>query len=211
MEFLKKLLPQEDKFFKGMRALSAEARQGAVLLKRFIDTDPANRVEIGAQIAAAKAQSKHLLSQMTRDVALSFITPFDREDIQEFAANLYKITKTIDKIRERLDLHAVKSDRGDFSRQIDLIVAEADVMEEIVEALTHKGGAKIIVQKVSVLHELENNGDIVLGELLVHLFRDVSDARDLMLRKDIHDMLEKVLDRYRDAAAIALQIVLKHS
>ena len=32
-----------------------------------------------------------------------------------------------------------------------------------------------------------------------------------ILRKDIYEMLEKVMDRYRDAAATALQIVLKHS
>lgn len=48
--------------------------------------------------------------------------------------------------------------------------------------------------------------------MLVSLFEDdSSDIRNLILRKDIYDMLEKVLDRYRDAAGIALQIVFKHS
>lgn len=207
------LLPREDKFFNLMRALAEQAETGAVLLKKFTEaTDGPARATIGAQIAACKAEAKRLSAQITKEVSLSFITPFDREDIQEFSAHLYKIPKTIDKIRERLDLHGLKSDAGEFTRQIDLIVAEAAAMNDIVEALTmRKGSTKTILERVAVLDGLEGNGDTVLGELLVKLFRDGGDARDLMLKKDIYDMLEKVLDRYRDAAGVALQIVLKHS
>lgn len=211
MSFLSNLLPREDKFYKLMRAQSDQAQTGAILLKEFIGAkDTAQREEAGRKIAACKGESKRLAEQVTREVSLSFITPFDREDIQEISAHLYKIPKTIDKIRERLELHGI-GNVGDFAQQIDLIVQEAAAMEEIVEALTRKGGEKAIVAKVGELHELESRGDEVLGELLKHLFRDTTDVRDLLLRKDIYDMLEKVLDRYRDAAAVALQIVLKHS
>ena len=58
---------------------------------------------------------------------------------------------------------------------------------------------------------MEAHGDEVLGQLLKNLFKGDRDVRDLILRKDVYDMLEKVLDRYRDASAVALQIVLKHS
>lgn len=212
MGFFANLLPREDKFFISMRALSAEAHTGAVLLQQFVQApDTASRTVIGQKIAACKVDSKRLLERITQDVALSFITPFDREDIQEFSAHLYKIPKTIDKIRERLDLHGIQSDKGDFMRQIDLIVQEANAMQDIVTALTNKGASKTILDKVAVLNDLEGNGDAVLGELLVKLFQANGDVRDMLLRKDIYDMLEKVLDRYRDAAGVALQIVLKHS
>lgn len=212
MSFLAKLLPQEDKFFELMRELSAKAQTGAQLLKAFTEcTAGAKRDGISKSIAQTKAESKAILAQVTREVSLSFITPFDREDIQDFAGHLYRISKTIDKIRERLELHNIESAGGDFSRQVDLIVREAAAMEEIVQALTRKGAAKTIVEKVAVLNALEADGDEVLGELLASLFRDTRDVRDLILRKDIYDMLEKVLDRYRDAADVALQIVLKHS
>ena len=36
-------------------------------------------------------------------------------------------------------------------------------------------------------------------------------ARDLMVKKDIYDLLERIIDGYRDAAGVALQITLKHS
>ncbi len=212
MSFLAKLLPSEEKFHVLMRAMSANALEGAVLLKQFMNQNPGTgRDETGQKIAAMKAESKTLMAKVTREVSLSFITPFDREDIQEISGQLYKITKTIDKIRERLELHNLGSDRGDFARQVDLIQQEAAVMNDIIEALTKKGGEKSIIDKVATLHTLEAHGDEVLGNLLANLFNGGRDVRDLILRKDIYDMLEKVLDRYRDAAGVALQIVLKNS
>ena len=211
MGFLSNLLPREDKFYVLMRALSEQANTSTLLLKEFIDAKGAARDEAGRKIAASKAEAKRLIEKVTRDVSLSFVTPFDREDIQEFSVHLYKIPKTIEKIRERLELHDIKSDGADFGRQVDLIVQEAAAMQDIVEALTKKGSEKAIIAKVDVLHDLETRGDEVLGELLKNLFVNTKDARDLILLKDIYDMLEKVLDRYRDASAVALQIVLKHS
>ncbi len=212
MSFLSRLLPREDKFFELMCALSQKAYDSANLLKDFIAAPPgAARAEIAGRIAATKADSKDLVSRITREVSLSFITPFDREDIQDFSVHLYKIPKTIDKICDRFALHDIASEQGDFARQVDLICKEAAAMQDIVNALTHKGAAKVIVDQVNVLYDLEAAGDDVLGELLVLLFRENRDVRDLILRKEIYDMLEKVLDRYRDAAGIALQIVLKHS
>ncbi len=212
MGFLSNLLPKEDKFYVLMRALSDQAQSGTLLLKDFIDAkDGTARDAAGQKIAACKAEAKRLIEKITREVSLSFVTPFDREDIQEFSVHLYKIPKTIDKIRERLELHDIKSDGAGFGRQVDLIVQEAVAMQDIVEALTKKGSEKAIIAKVDVLHDLETKGDEVLGELLKKLFAETTDPRDLILRKDIYDMLEKVLDRYRDASAVALQIVLKHS
>ena len=212
MGFFERLLPREDKFHQLMQALSQKAHDSAVLLKQFIDAPPGEeRKAIGAQIAAVKAESKDLVARITREVSLSFITPFDREDIQDFSVHLYKIPKTIDKICDRFALHDIASEQGDFARQVDLICKEAAAMQDVVSALTHKGGAKAIVDQVNILYDLEAAGDEILGELLMLLFRENRDVRDLILRKEIYDMLEKVLDRYRDAAGIALQIVLKHS
>jgi len=212
MSFLANLLPSEDKFHVLMRSMSSSAQASVLLLKQFTETDiGSGRDKIGRDIAHVRGESKELVARVAREVSLSFITPFDREDIQAFCEHLYKIPKTVDKIRERLELHDIASENGDFTRQIDLIVQEAAAMEEIVEALTHRRTQKTIVDKVAHLHTLEADGDEVLSDLLKNLFKGNRDVRDLILRKDIYDMLEKVLDRYRDAAGVALQIILKHT
>lgn len=206
------LKPREDKFCRLLEQLSAEAQACARHLKTFAEsTDPAEQARAGQSITESKAAAKLLSSQVTKELCRTYITPFDREDIQDFASELYKIPKTIEKIKDRLATHHLSNVKGDFSRQIDLIVQEAEAMEDMVKELTNGHDSKRIVAKAAVLQNLEHKGDAILGELLVSLFKDNTDARDMILRKDIYDMLEKVIDRYRDAAGVALQIVLKHS
>jgi uncharacterized protein len=206
-----RLLPSEGKFYRYLEQLAAEAHTSAVHLKSFVERkDPATRAEAGRAISNCRAQAKKISSEVTQELCLTFVTPFDREDIQQFSSFLYKITKTIEKVREYLDIHDMH-DIDDLPRQIDLILQEADAMTSMVQALIKGGKPEQIVEKAVLLDGLENKGDQILSELLVNLMKDTKDVRRMILRKDIYDLLERVIDGYRDAAGIALQIALKHS
>jgi uncharacterized protein Yka (UPF0111/DUF47 family) len=207
-----KLLPKEDKFYTLIGALAEQARQCAGHLQNYVrSTDDTAKKQAVKAINECRAASKKLSADVTKELCLTFITPFDREDIQDFTFSLYKIIKTIKKICDRMEVYKITNERGDFSRQSDLIVQEAEAMEDMVKELIGGHHNDRIIAKANVLHELENTGDNILGELLGDLFRDENDIKKLILKKDIYDMLEKVIDRYRDTAAVALQIVLKHS
>jgi uncharacterized protein Yka (UPF0111/DUF47 family) len=178
-------------------------------LKTYMVTKDANgRARAGQSIVDARLRSKEIAAQISAELCRSYVTPFDRDDIQDFTSALYKIPKIIEKVKERIDLHGL--DGGDFGRQIDVITEEASAMDDLVKDLVRKPDSRRIQDKVRILYELEGKGDAILGELLKTLFQEHTEARDLILRKDIYDMLEKVIDRYRDAAGVALQIVLKH-
>lgn len=206
-----KLLPSEGKFFSLMDQLSTEASNAAHHLKVFVeDQNPAKRKEAGAGITACKAQAKRLSAEVTKELCLTFVTPFDREDIQNFCSYLYRITKTIEKTREHMDMYNFK-DAVELTRQVDVILQEADGMQIMVQALIKGGKPQQIIEKAALLDALENKGDEVLQDLLTILVRDAPDAKALVLRKDIYDLLERVIDAYRDAAGVALQIALKHT
>lgn len=209
---LAKFLPREEKFYTYLEQLAALAHESARCLKIFIESaGTAEREKSAADLARCRAEAKTVSANVTRDLCTTFVTPFDREDIQNFSADLYKIVKTAEKIRERLSMHGLASERGDFSRQMDVIVQEAQAMKDMVHALVAGGKSREIQEKAAALHDLENKGDEILGELLQSLFREAREPRDFILRKDVYDMLEKIIDRYRDAAGVAIQIVLKHS
>lgn len=208
-----KILPKEDKFFVLLTQLAAQARECAIHLKKYVEANnQQERDEAKRLVTEGRLGAKKIRGDITKQLCTSFITPFDREDIEDFARSLYKISKTIKKICDRLDIYEMLKQKSDFSAQTNLIVQEAEAMENMVRELTSgHDNAKQIIKMVEALHELEHRGDEVLNELLTSLFRDENDAKNLILRKDVYDMLEKVIDRYRDAAAIAMQIVLKHS
>jgi uncharacterized protein Yka (UPF0111/DUF47 family) len=207
-----KLLPREDKFYRLIRSLSAQARLSATHFKIYVEsTDEQARKQALMGVQECRAVSKKLSAEVTEQLCLTFITPYDREDIQDFTHSLYKIIKTTKKICDRMEIYKLTNERGDFARQSAVIMQEAEAMEEMVLELTNGHDNQRIISKVNILRDLEQKGDTVLSELLGTLFREENDMKELILRKDIYDMLEKVIDRYRDTAAIALQIVLKHS
>ncbi len=206
------LLPRKDNFYNDISNLSAHAGTCARLLKNYVESpDSAARKKTIQEIMDCRMQSKAIMNGMTDALCRSFITPFDREDIQNFSHNLYRIPKMIEKVTQRMEMHGLSGAKEDFARQVNLIVEESKVMEDIVEDLIHKHNTKKVMDQVTQLHDLEQKGDDVLQELLDSLFTKERDVKDLLLRKDIYDMLEKVIDCYRNAAAVALQIVLKYS
>jgi len=207
-----RLIPRQDQFYTYLTDLCTKANLCAGFLKTYIEApDLAAREKVRENIAACRAQSKAIMKNMTDELCRSFITPFDREDIQSFAQYLYRIPKIIEKVVQRMELHGLKGARADFCRQIDLIVEESRVMGETVTDLIHRNHTKQVMQKVTQLQELEQKGDDILQELLMSLFSEEHDVKDLILHKDIYDLLEKVIDCYRDAANVTLQIVLKYS
>lgn len=136
------------------------------------------------------------MGEVTDELGRSFVTPFDRENIQNFCQYLYRIPKMIERVVQRMELHGLNAGRTDFLHQIDIILEEAALMEGMVAHLIHKRNAKQMMHNVALLHNLEQKGDDTLQDLLSSLFAESRDVKDLMLRKDIYDMLEKVIDRY---------------
>lgn len=203
------LLPRQDHFLDMLEQLAHAVCACPTYLKTYLQaTDPATRKRAGESLLEARLASKDMAAQITTALCKSYVTPFDRDDIQDFATALYRIPKIMEKIKERMDLHMLEG--GDYGGQIDVIMEEAKAMEDLVKDLVRKPDSRRIQDKVKILYDLEATGDKILGQLLANLFNKYTEARDLILRKDIYDMLEKVIDRYRDAAGVALQIVLKH-
>lgn len=203
--------PKEDKFFQLLEAMSEEAYQATAGFREFIDHAPAERPKAIEKIYAMRAQSKVTSSKLTEELCRSFITPFDREDIQDIANILYKVPKIIEKAADRITMHGMSTEGGDFRHQADLILREAEATRVLLNALLSKKDLKTVTEKVKLLKELEHQGDKLRNELIVGLFKSDRDIRDILLRRDIYDMLEKVVDRFRDLAGVALQIVLKNS
>lgn len=207
------LLPREDKFIKLLIELDNHASLSARSLKTLVEKrDDADVVRQTCDtISQSKRGAKCSLEVITQEICRTLVTPFDREDIQEFAGVLYHIPKLTAKIADRLITHNMHSFNGDFERFVALIERQAEAMSAVLQEFSGKLNSRTISAKAAILHELEDQGDVVLGQLIASSFHDIEDTRELILRKDIYEMLEDVTDQYRDAANVALQIMLKHT
>jgi uncharacterized protein Yka (UPF0111/DUF47 family) len=207
------LLPREDKFLKMLQDMEIAANRSSRLMKKLVEHRHDERVvlEASEEIYKYKREAKKTLETLTQEICRTLITPFDREDLQEFAVALYNIPKLITKITDRLMTHNMHPYHGDFNQFVDLVDRQAEAMSSVIRELSGKLNSRTVNAKAAILHELEDLGDIVLGQLIASSFHDIEDVRELILRKDIYEMMEDVTDQYRDAANVAMRIILKHT
>ena len=149
--------------------------------------------------------------ELTEQLCKTFITPLEREDIQALAAALYKIPKTVEKIGERLLICPGDLQGRSFRKHLDLLDQAAEAVLAMVKELRKGIDAVSAREKNARLQTIEGDADKLELELLRDLYHGDYDAKHTIFLRDIYELLEKVIDRCRDAGNIVTHIVLKHS
>lgn len=206
---LQTIFGKGDKFY-GLLEASAEA---ALLSARALETMLAQGAETPAldEFRVARRREKDLFAKINLELVNTFVTALDREDIEALAGALYKIPKTVEKFAER---HALFSDR-----LVDInYLSQAEMLERACEVIVQMVGELRHGLKLSVMHGLnermqsiESEADRLLLDLYQQLFSGNADAAHLMVRKDLFELLEKAIDRCRDAGNVIYHIALKNS
>jgi uncharacterized protein len=206
---LQKLLGKEDKFFTLLEASAEEARtsvQALVKLSKTLDKPVA--VE---EFGYARKKDKEITSQISDAVYTTFITALEREDIEELSNALYKIPKMIDKFTTRILLTPQYVRGMDFSKQIGLLEPATDIVLELVKSLRSGMNLEKVKDLNDKLQFLESEADTHMMTLYKDLFSGKHDAIQVIALKDLYELLEKVIDRCRDAGNVIAHIALKHS
>ncbi|TQM17778.1 hypothetical protein FB548_1168 [Pseudoxanthomonas sp. 3HH-4] len=140
----------------------------------------------------------------------SFITPIEREDIEALGSALYKIPKQVEKFADRYSLAIQHLDGIDFAPRAAMLEQASSVVVEMVHEIK-----KMNIDRMTSLNEklraIENEAD----RLMLELYRDIYSGRldhlQMFLLKEFFEILEKAIDRCREAGVVAYQIVLKNS
>jgi len=206
---LQKLLGKEDKFFSLLEASAQEARtsvQALVKLSKAFD-----QPVVLDDFVHSRRKDKEITKEISNAVYTTFITAIEREDIEDLSNALYKIPKTVEKFCERV-LLAPQYVRGvDFSTQISLLERATDVVCDMVETLRKGMDLERIKDLNDKLQYLEGEADKQMLAIYKTLFAGQPDPIQVMVLKDLYELLEKVIDRCRDVGNILSHIVLKNS
>jgi len=99
----------------------------------------------------------------------------------------------------------------DFTPQIQLLAEATATIMEMVQSL-HKGVQLEEIRRLNdKMQYLEGEADKAVMELLRELFSGKHEAITVIVRKDLYELLEKIIDRCRDVGNIISNIALKNS
>lgn len=206
---LQKILGKEDKFYTLLEASAEEARasvQALVLLVKDLERPVGHEA-----FKYPRKKDKEITQKISEAVYTTFITALEREDIEELSNRIYKIPKTIEKFSERIML-APELVRGiDFTKQVDLLEQATEVVLNLVKSLRHGIDLERVKELNDKLQFLEGEADKHIMSLYAELFKGHRQPLQVIMLKDLYELLEKTVDRCRDAGNVIAHIALKNS
>jgi uncharacterized protein len=206
---LQRLLGKEDMFFGLLEASAQEAHNSVqTLVKLWKTLDQPAALE---EFSIARRKDKQITKKITEAVYTTFVTALEREDIEALSNALYKIPKAVEKFGERALLAPQHIQGVDFSQQIGLLDKATRTVLEMVKSLRHGVNLDEIKSLNDELQQIEGEADGAIMMLFKDLFSGKHEAVKVIVLKDLYEILEKIIDRCRDAGNVISHIVLKNS
>jgi len=212
MSALQRIFGRDTKFFDLLEGGAAAAKHSASILVALLPNlagNPSN--DVLSDLAQARRKHKRISQQTTEELCKNFVTPLEREDIEALSTALYKISKNVEKIGERLVISPKGSDLAVVSRQVTMLEKAAEVVVGMVDQLRAKSHGEVIRDAYEVLQSIEGDADKLMTELLRELYHGKGDARAVVFWKDLYELMEKGIDRCRDAGYVVFHVALKYS
>ena len=208
---LQKLLGKDDQFFTLLEASAEEARQSVQKLNQTLkNTNVSPTLDVFHE---SKEADKRITAQINEALVKTFVSQLEREDIEVLSAALYKIPKTVEKIAERFIISTPLVKGTDFTQHMQLMDSATQHVVSLVKLLRGLGSGKLEEAKQlnSELQRVEGDADKLILEILKDLYSGRHEATKVIALKDIYELLEKVIDRCRDAGNVVTHIVLKNA
>ncbi|MDX1549434.1 MAG: DUF47 family protein [Lysobacter spongiicola] len=158
----------------------------------------------------ARQRERDASNQISQELVDSFITPIEREDIEALGSALYKIPKQVEKFADRYSLAIQHLEHIDFAPRAAMLEQASSVVVEMIRLLPRM---KLEPMKAlsDKLRALENEADRLMLELYRDIYSGKLDPLQMFLLKEFFEILEKAIDRCREAGVVAYEIVLKNS
>jgi predicted phosphate transport protein (TIGR00153 family) len=197
----------ERSFFDQFERLANTVLQGAEelldLLKNYNDLDKKTQ-----RVLDFEHEGDEITHQVMRQLNTSFVTPFDREDIQQLASNLDDVLDHIEAAAEYLRLHKINQP---LPQMVSLMDTLADAARKTAAAMPNLRKMTDLDQYWIEINRLENEGDRFYRRTIAELFSGDYKAMDVLKWKEIIEQIEQGIDRLEDVANTIETISLKQS
>ena len=158
----------------------------------------------------ARQRERAASDRISQELVDAFITPIEREDIEALGSALYRIPKQVEKFAERYSLATQHLAHIDFAPRAAMLEKASAVVVEMVHEL-HKLRLEPMKRLNDKLRVIESEADRLILELHRDIYSGNLDAGEMFLLKEFFEILEKAIDRCREAGVVAYEIVLKNS
>jgi uncharacterized protein len=195
------LMPREERFFHLFEKHATIVVAGAEALRGLLRGD--NIDACCKEIFQREAEADEVTRQVLVAVRRTFITPFDRTDIQDLITSMDDAIDQMNKTAKTIVTFEVRAFEPCMQQMSEIIVQSSQLVLEAVPLLTSIGtNAGRLNALTTKLINVEEEADEVYNRGLKQLFlaHREGNAMSFVVGSEVYDHLEKIVDRFEDVA-----------
>jgi predicted phosphate transport protein (TIGR00153 family) len=209
---LKIFLPKDRIFYQLFESVAEELVKMGEKLKEVVN-EPS--FEVRAKLIKEVEDMEHVNDELTHriftELGKNFITPFDREDIHALASALDDIADYIYASAKKINFYHVNPDEIGIQKMGDLIALGTVQVHKAVTELRNMKNMRQITDALVAINSIENQGDDIFDMSIERLFASEPDAKEVIKKREIYQVMEIVTDKCEDAANVIESIIIKYA
>ena len=206
------LLPREGKFFDLFNQHADLAALAAVELQALFSD--LGQLEVRSRaIERNEKQADRITHETVQLLHRTFITPLDRDEIHQLITGMDDILDLMEDVATCVFLYDVRTVTPDAQKLADICVACTVKVKEAVAKLEPWRTYAYPADKLAGYLARQEPGAprFVFRSALAKLFREESDAKQILKLKEVYQLLESITDKAEDVANVIEGIVLENA
>ncbi|MEI9945693.1 MAG: DUF47 family protein [Chitinophagaceae bacterium] len=210
--FLKFFMPKNRIFFELFEEVADNsAKMGSILKDIVAEPDFDKRSALISQIEDLEHANDELTHSIFTELGRNFITPFDREDIHMLATALDDVADYIYASAKKINFYRVNPNDIGMQKMAELIEQGANHVRTAVVELRDMKNMRNITEALVKINSIENQADDIFDMSIERLFATEPDAKEVIKKREIYQVMEIVTDKCEDASNVIESIIIKYA
>jgi uncharacterized protein len=210
--FLKIFMPKNKVFFELFEQVADNVSKMGTMLKGVVaEPDFDKRAALITVIEDFEHANDELTHNLFTELGRNFITPFDREDIHYLATSLDDIADYIYASAKKINFYRVNPNDMGMQKFAELIEQGCQQIKIAVTELRDMKNMRKITEALVKINSLENQADDVFDMSIERLFATEPDAKEVIKKREIYQVMEIVTDKCEDASNVIESIIIKYA
>jgi uncharacterized protein len=209
---LKIFLPKDRVFFQLFESVAGELVKMGEKMKQVVnEPDFDKRAALIKEIEDMEHVNDDLTHNIFTELGKNFITPFDREDIHYLASALDDIADYIYASAKKINFYRVNPNDTGIQKMAELIAQGCNHVNKAVTELRNMKNMRQITDALVAINSVENQADDIFDMSIERLFATEPDAKEVIKKREIYQVMEIVTDKCEDAANVIESIIVKYA
>ena len=204
------LRPTDTSFFELFTRAALNLVKGTELLTELV-LPGADFGSISERLVEVEHDSDQITHDLYNKINLTFVAPFDREDIYRLGSQLDDVMDHLEAVGSLVYLYGLTELPAlprEMHEMVDVLTRQAKLTADAMPKLRDMKGLRDYWVECN---RLENEGDQTYRMLLVRLFSGEYDALTVLKMKEVVDELERACDAFEHVANVVETIAVKES